>query len=75
MLKILTENYCFPKNDQIVSSGGGAITWTGAPPTGWGNMISCECRQIPPSALERGNPYFRSPLMCTPQAASWALIW
>ena len=33
------------------------------------------CRQMPPSGLERGAPYFRSPLMGQPMVESWQRIW
>ena len=43
--------------------------------TGWTNLILWEWRHIPPSGLERGAPYLRSPLIGHPMADNWHLIW
>ena len=56
-------------------TGTGAVTTTSVFFTGWMKLTLREWRQIPPSALERGAPYFRSPLMTQPMFASWQRIW
>ena len=55
-------------------SGSGAIIRMGAPETGCVKRIRRACRQMEPSGLERGAPYFKSPLMGQPMAASCARI-
>ena len=42
--------------------------------TGCTNSTLCERREILPSALLRGEPYFRSPLIGHPILANWHLI-
>ena len=51
-------------------SGTGATTDISVCLTGCSKRISCACRQIPPSGLERGAPYLRSPLMGQPRCES-----
>ena len=56
------------------SSGTGATTETMLPVTGCANSILRACNEMLPSGLERLAPYFRSPLMTVPLAASCTLI-
>ena len=51
---------------QRESAGTGATMLTGCFDTGWINSALRECRLMPPSGLERGKPYFKSPLMGHP---------
>ena len=60
---------------QRESAGTGATMLTGCFDTGWMNSALRECRQMPPSGLERGKPYFKSPLIGHPILASWQRIW
>lgn len=51
------------KKSQSGSTGGSATTCTFSPDTGCTNEMLRECRLMPPSGLERGKPYFKSPLI------------
>ena len=53
-----------------MSSGTGAVISIVFFDTGWMNVILRACRLIPPSLFERWAPYFRSPFMGHPIAAS-----
>ena len=53
-----------------LSDGTGATTSISSFETGWTKRTRRACRQILPSGLERGKPYFRSPLMGQPILAS-----
>lgn len=57
------------------SGGTGAVTEISFLLTGWMNPICLAINDMPPSLLERGAPYLRSPLMQQPMPASWQRIW
>ena len=57
------------------SEGSGAVSSKGVFFTGWMKLMCLAVREMLPSLLERGAPYFRSPLITAPWAASWHLIW
>ena len=63
------------KDFQRLPSGAGAIKSISSFDTGWMKRILRACRQMLPSGLERGKPYFRSPLMGHPIFANWQRIW
>jgi len=46
--------------------GTGAVIFISSLLTGWMNSSILACRLMPPSGLERGAPYFRSPFIGTP---------
>ena len=56
-------------------AGTGASRKTSVFFTGWMKRMERAWREMPPSGLERGAPYLRSPLMGQPMWASWQRIW
>jgi len=60
---------------QTLSSGGGAVSWSISFFTGCIKESLLACKWILPSLLLRSEPYFKSPLIAHPMAASCALIW
>ena len=65
-LKLIILPYTFLNACQRASSGSGAVTFIVSLLTGCTNSIYLERRQIEPSLLLRGEPYFRSPLIGEP---------
>ena len=55
-------------------SGTGASTSISCLDTGWTKRTRRACRQMLPSGLLRGAPYFRSPLIGQPILANWQRI-
>ena len=54
--------------------GKSAVTSITSFDTGCTNFTLRECRQILPSRFDRGNPYFKSPLIGHPILANWQRI-
>ena len=71
-----------PENDYLsfwklchkLPSGTGASTSISCLDTGWTKRTRRACRQMLPSGLLRGAPYFRSPLIGQPILANWQRI-
>ena len=71
-----------PENDYLsfwklchkLPSGTGASTSISCLDTGWTKRTRRACRQMLPSRLLRGAPYFRSPLIGQPILANWQRI-
>ena len=71
---VITKLYSVLKQFHKGMDGGGAVIMVDWPETGCAKVTLRAWRQIEPSGFERGEPYFRSPFMGQPMAASWDLI-
>ena len=64
-----------PNHTPFQEAGTGASRKISVFFTGWMKRMERAWRDMPPSGLERGAPYLRSPLMGQPMCASWQRIW